>query len=215
MARQVGKLGLDAFRFVDAVDGRTVPMREFAAKGLYDDAMARRYEGRPVSGTNVALCLSHFAVWELVVREAWPVALVLEDDAVFQGAALDCVEMGLLPEGWDVCLLDAYLRHKPPRGHVRRNIFTMESYRGGTAGYLLSAQGARKLLRIATVPVCHPVDGYMTWYNRHRLEGCPPWSELSLEPLESFLVYPRPVLNGSLAGHWGTCVGTGNCPDYL
>jgi GR25 family glycosyltransferase involved in LPS biosynthesis len=213
MKAQVRRLGFRSFRFFDAIDGRNLDPGYFAERGLYDDRLARKYENTFVSAPNIALCQTHFALWRLLADEIKGASLVLEDDAVFVGASVSALAPAVLPADWDVVLLDAYVRHKPPRGLISPNVYSMESYRGGTAGYLLSAKGARKLLRLASVPVCHPIDGYMGWYEHHRLEGVDPWRRLDMPPLSAYVVYPRPIENGSLAGFWPSAIGK-SLPDY-
>lgn len=209
MARQAQRLGLKNFRFFDAIDGRVSSIRDFSAKGLYDDSLAVGYEGVSLSPPTVALTLSHFAVWEEIMREGHSLAMVLEDDAVFRGNLLDSVNVDMLPAGWDVCLLESWLRQKPPKENVEGNIFTLASYKGGSGGYLISSCGAEKLHHMSS-PVFHPADGYFTWYNRHRCEKRSPWELLPL--LSVFLVYPQPVINGSGAGYWKSGLGTGVIP---
>jgi GR25 family glycosyltransferase involved in LPS biosynthesis len=213
MRHQVDRLGFRAFSFLDAVDGRRLSPDVFAARGMYDDALARRYEGRGVSAANIALCQSHFRIWQTIADSGFSAALVLEDDAVFATEGLQRLDLAALPPEWDVASLDAYLHQKPPLGSIGGALYSLESYRGGTAGYVLSLSGARKMLAMAAVPVCHPIDGYMTWYNRHRLGESDPWRRMNLAPLHVVLVYPRPVLNGSLYGYWPSAIG-GALPDY-
>ena len=213
MQLQAERLGLCAFSFLDAIDGRSISKEDFEKQGVYDDALAQRYENSSVSAANIALCLSHFRLWKAIANAGWPAVMILEDDAVFHGKRIASVDPSSFPAEWDVVFLDAYIRHKPPRGQIQGTLFSMESYRGGTAGYIISASGARKLLRMASVPVCHPIDGYMGWYNHHRLENIPPWKGMELPPLHEYLIYPRPITNGSLFGFWPSSIGK-SMPDY-
>lgn len=213
MELQVNRLGLRSFKFVDAIDGRGVPSGEFSARGLYDDALTRRYERTPVPAPGIALCLSHFGLWKKIADAGIECALILEDDAVFHADPMDNLDPDSLPSEWEFVSLDAYVLHKPPLGHIGGTIYSMESYHGGTAAYLVSAVGVRKLLKLASVPVCHPIDEYIVWYDHHRGEGREPWNALDLQPLQRCLVYPRPVSNGSLAGYWPSSVG-GFLPAY-
>jgi hypothetical protein len=53
----------------------------------------------------------------------------------------------------------------------------------------------------------------MGWYNQHRTEQLAPWSKMQLPLLHEYLVYPRPVANGSLSGYWPSAIGK-YLPDY-
>ena len=208
MRKQSRKAGFEEFRFIAAVDGRRTSTTELIAQGLYDDELARRYEGRSLTAGDVATTLSHAKAHRTVVSEMREVALILEDDAVFQEDRLNSIDLSLLPAGWDVCLLEAWLRDSCPRDVIHGNIFGMASYRGGAGAYLLSLNGARKLLSVSR-PVIHPGDGAFTWYNRHLLEPNMPWHERVPQSLNVFLLYPFPVVNGSLSGHWRTPLRAG------
>lgn len=213
ISEQARRLSLESFSFLDAVDGRSVSRDVYTERGLYDDALARRYETSSVSASNIALCLSHFRLWSAIASAGHPATMILEDDAVFHGRRIAALDPYMFPPEWDIVFMDSYVRHKPPRGRIHGTLFSMESYRGGTAGYLVSSRGARKLLRMASVPVCHPIDHYMWWYNSHRIEGREPWKNMELPPLHEYLVYPRPVMNGSLWGCWPSAIGD-LLPDY-
>jgi len=81
MRQQLGSLGLD-YEFFDAIRGAEY----FNDPRWYDDASARRLEGRSLRPGEVGCALSHAAVYAEIVKRGIPWALILEDDAVLHRA---------------------------------------------------------------------------------------------------------------------------------
>jgi GR25 family glycosyltransferase involved in LPS biosynthesis len=116
----------------------------------------------------VAVALSHIAVWELVAASDCTYALVLEDDVFFTrgfGRALDKAWLDLAQRRSGLARFDVlYLSYKEAqtgaRGfNVSDSVFKPHSGLWQLSGYVLSAPGARKLL--GALPVCGPVDLWM------------------------------------------------------
>jgi GR25 family glycosyltransferase involved in LPS biosynthesis len=200
---------------MDAVDGRRILPSEYQQQEIYSDELAHAYEGGTVSSTNIALTLSHFMVWRKITESDHAYSLVLEDDAIFVNSHFQALSFERISDGSDdIVLLDSYVKQRPPQGHIWGNHYTLESFRGCTGGYLISKEAAHKLLKVTLAPICHPIDGLFHWYNRHVVEKNLPWESLELKPLNFSLVYPRPIINGSLVGFWPSSISH-YVPDYM
>lgn len=172
--RQLAAAGLVAER-LEAVDGRLLPEAELRRLAPW----SRGAFFKPLSPGEVGCYLSHIAAAERIVREAWPVALVLEDDfsadpslavslaeLVALGDALpDLVRLdGEMRGGEVVTLLPGgarLLRHRRPP--IR------------TTSLLWTLGGARRFLAVAR-PLRRPVDVQL----KHWWEGG--LSVLALDP---------------------------------
>ena len=122
-----------------------------------------------MSGQEVAVALSHIAVWRLVAESGMPYVLILEDDVYFcRGFArrLQAVWFELMAwerrgPAFDVLYLSYMEASAPlPRVEVSDRLFEPLNGLWQLSGYVLSAQGARKLLDM--LPVRGPVD---LWIN--------------------------------------------------
>lgn len=76
MEAQLRELGLEA-EFVEAIDGYDLPA---SLSALYDEALAVRRNGKALAPGELGCALSHRAVYERMINEDIPLALVLEDD---------------------------------------------------------------------------------------------------------------------------------------
>jgi glycosyl transferase family 25 len=76
MATLTQKLGLTA-EFVSAVDGRKLNDEQ---RARYDRSAARRIYGVDMSDSEIGCYLSHYSIFEKMVAERIPVALIMEDD---------------------------------------------------------------------------------------------------------------------------------------
>lgn len=111
----------------------------------------------------IAIALSHIAVWKMIAASQMPFTLVLEDDVYFtRGSA-----RGISRTWNDINTqeLDLLYLSFHETGEGRRNAKKRPARRPDTglwhaSGYVLSAAGARKLL--AALPVAGPVD---LWLN--------------------------------------------------
>ena len=159
MQQQADRLGLQ-FDYIDAVDART-DASEFA-----EIEVRAGLHGR-ISRGDLACTLSHRKFWRLFLETGAPYAVVLEDDAVL---AEDCArfftDSDWIPPGADVVKLERHGKAKPifmdrlMRPAHGRQVGRLYSKCAGTAGYVVSAAGARRLLS-ATTRVDDPIDQMM------------------------------------------------------
>lgn len=152
MQEQARRIGL-AFERVRAVNGSAVPdfLREqFAASG---DILA---DGE------IGCYASHLVLSDRIVREGWPCALVLEDDVELMPELVEMAEAAArsAPQGWDYIHLSSVESKRALLGVARlprgRHLVRYWHPPLNTGGYLISRQGAQKML--AARPRLRPID---------------------------------------------------------
>lgn len=198
MLRQAEGLGLNRFEFVDAVDSRMLDRGDLAARGVIDEERTRQFHTRPLTINEIACSLSHGLAYQRIVEREDPVALVLEDDALFLRRRIARVRLSELPSDFDCVFLNTFLLHDPPRGRVGRSIYSDTSYAGSAAAYLLSLTGARKLASVRR-PVIHAADGLLG-----RSLGQPEGLSHAFRQvgarttIRAYICHPDAVVNGSV-----------------
>ncbi|XP_015272001.1 PREDICTED: procollagen galactosyltransferase 1 isoform X1 [Gekko japonicus] len=189
-------------KIIEAVDGKAMNSSQVEAMGIsmlpgYKDP----YHGRPLTKGELGCFLSHYKVWQEIVERGLEKSLVFEDDLRFEiffkrrlmNLMYDLEEEGL---DWDLIYIGRkrmQVEH-PEKAvpHIRNLVEADYSY--WTLAYVISLQGARKLLDAKPLskmlpvdeflPVMfdkHPVTEYMEHFENRNLLA------FSVEPL---LVYP-------------------------
>lgn len=149
---QLSSAQLDAER-IQAVAGRNLP--EWAQP---------YFPHCSLTPGEVGCYASHMLAWRTIVARNLPFALVLEDDALIDDGASRLIDelVNTLPRGWDFVHLDGRSRSRAfssrplrdlPEG---RRLLRYARIPDGTLAYLISNQGARKLL--VPTPRTVPVD---------------------------------------------------------
>ena len=156
-----GRLG-DAkvqYEIVDAVDGKTLALEKLGNR-LQNDLAYKRYQHR-LTKNEIGCFLSHYNLWERMLSERTPCALILEDDACWKPGFFDVV--AALPKcgwHWDYVLLSGGEPRRVeselcdlPHGHR-----LVRHHRPGwtAAAYLLTLAGAEKAHR-----QCYKIDGHV------------------------------------------------------
>ena len=148
----------------------------------YDQASARWMRGRELTPGELGCFASHHALWRWLLRSDYNALCVLEDDIVF-----DWHFLNQLPKlAADLPGIE-YLRlyAKVPRRCIdlgsiaNRRLVRYELPVAGTQGYVITKDGAAKLLRSAPV-VVRPVDDEM---DRFWANGLP-----------LYCIFPFPIL---------------------
>lgn len=189
-------------KIINAVDGKALNESQIRALGIsmlpsYSDP----YHGRPLTRGELGCFLSHYNIWTEIVERGLQTSLVLEDDLRFElffKRRLQKLMQDVEAEGLDWDLI--YIGRKrmqtddpeKPVPNVRNLVEADYSY--WTLGYMISFQGANKLLRAEPLSKMLPVDEFLpVMYNKHPVEDYMSHYELrdlrafSVEPL---LVYP-------------------------
>ncbi|ERE89025.1 procollagen galactosyltransferase 1 [Cricetulus griseus] len=173
-------------RLVEAVDGKAMNTSQVEALGIqmlpgYRDP----YHGRPLTKGELGCFLSHYNIWKEVVERGLQKSLVFEDDLRFE-IFFKRRLMSLMRDRMQV--------EHPEKAVPRVRNLVEADYSYWTLAYVISLQGARKLLGAKPLakmlpvdeflPVMfdkHPVSEYKTHFSPRNLRA------FSVEPL---LIYP-------------------------
>lgn len=181
-----GKTLVDYLERVPAVDGKLINPAEYSSKdlnGLYnlkehffidpDPRLSHLVRNKDIrismTAAEIAVAKSHIKIWEKIVREKIPSALILEDDVYF-----DENFSSFSKKAWDELPVDGqenkkfdllYFSFREVDNGAEKFQFSSnltQPVRGywWLSGYVLSLQGAEKLIDL--LPVCGPVD---MWIN--------------------------------------------------
>jgi glycosyl transferase family 25 len=175
--RQLDSLTI-AYEFFDAVRGAD----RMEDPDWYDEAAARRLEGRGLRAGEVGCALSHQAVYAEIVRRGQQYALILEDDAILHPElpkVLSAIESGASSQG-DVVFLERCDHARP--GSARRitktfslaaPILVASGSCAQSAGYVVTLEAAKAMSGF-NVPVRFPADNWGYYRGRVRFLGVRP-----------------------------------------
>jgi arabinogalactan endo-1,4-beta-galactosidase len=110
---------------------------------------------------NEAACgVSHIRLLQHIVHQEIPWAVVLEDDAIVRRALPPVIEDWFLPADADIVMLNQRAVTDERPDYLDLPAYGPVKGGAGTEGYLISLEGARKLLRIL-MPLRNPLDFQM------------------------------------------------------
>lgn len=152
MRKRAEAAGLEV-EFISAIDGREMTEEEIGK--WYDSAKRKRYFGRDMTLGEIGCLMSHRSVYEKIVAEKIPYAVILEDDVVFEadiGKALASIPEA--PIKWDVIRFLSHskvykrgFRKIMPLGNTRYQFARSPAAPGGAYGYLVSCHAAEVMLK--------------------------------------------------------------------
>ena len=94
----------------------------------------------------IACSLSHLKAYQRIKEEKTPIALISEDDVVFNFNKDYLYEiLAELPDNWGIC----FLFHRGRFRRISRHICKFDSIPGSAVCYLLTLKGAEKLLELS------------------------------------------------------------------
>ncbi|XP_067846831.1 procollagen galactosyltransferase 2-like [Heptranchias perlo] len=189
-------------KVVDAVDGKALNTSHLKALNIemlpgYHDP----YSGRILTRGEIGCFLSHYYIWKEVVDQGLEKVLVLEDDNRFEPhfrkkitKLMEDIEENQLD--WDLIYIGRKrMQVQQPEKSVPGIMNLVEAdYSYWTLAYIISQQGAKKLLAAEPFGKMLPVDEFLPiMYNKHPVEDYMMFYDLrnlkafSVEPL---LIYP-------------------------
>ena len=126
---------------------------------------------RPIqmSRPEIAIALSHIGIWRLIAAGKYSHVLILEDDVCFQSGFAQHIDQawGEIKYGYnnenhfDILYLSYQeVKHGAQKTFLSRNVFRPVRGLWNLSGYVLSREGARKLLHL--LPCRGPID---LWIN--------------------------------------------------
>ena len=157
--RQAKLLGI-SFERISAVEGRRLSPEELAS------AVAASFEFQPINAGEIGLFMSHKQAWQNLLASGEPHAAVFEDDAVMANSmktVMNAIDRKVT--SFDVIKLETTLRLVVCRRENEvltsgNRLQKLLSWHGGTAGYVISASCARRLLTLKE-KLADPVDQVM------------------------------------------------------
>ncbi|KAL4659186.1 procollagen galactosyltransferase 1-like [Arapaima gigas] len=201
MLRTLYKMGIDC-KVIAAVDGKAMNVSQVHAMGIHMlPGYSDPYHGRPLTKGELGCFLSHYNIWTEIVDRGLKRSLVIEDDLrfeVFFKRRLQNLMSELDSEGLDWDLI--YIGRKrmqvdhPEKAVPNIHNLVEADYSYWTLGYMVSLQGAQKLLKAEPLGKMLPVDEFLPiMFNKHPVSDYMEQFEtrdlkaFSAEPL---LVYP-------------------------
>ncbi|XP_037112662.1 procollagen galactosyltransferase 1 isoform X1 [Syngnathus acus] len=189
-------------KVTEAVDGKALNTSDVENMGIrmlpgYSDP----YHGRPLTKGELGCFLSHYNIWKEIVERGLLTSLVIEDDLrfeIFFKRRLMYLMGDIEEEGldWDLIYIG---RKRMQVDHSEKAVPNVHNlveadYSYWTLGYMITLQGAEKLLRAEPLKRVLPVDEFLPiMYNKHPVSEYMEHFEtrdlkaFSAEPL---LVYP-------------------------
>uniref|UniRef100_A0AAY4DHY1 procollagen galactosyltransferase n=1 Tax=Denticeps clupeoides TaxID=299321 RepID=A0AAY4DHY1_9TELE len=165
-----------ACEIVDAVDGKALNVSEIHDMGIHMlPGYSDPYHGRPLTKGELGCFLSHYNIWKEIVARGLKTTLVLEDDLrfeVFFKRRLQNLMREVESEGldWDLIYIGRKRMQVDHREKAVPNIHNLvqADYSYWTLGYMMSLQGAKKLLRAEPLKKMLPVDEFLPiMFNKH------------------------------------------------
>lgn len=155
------------FERVPAIDGRSVPHSELNA--VYSHTLNNLRYNYDLTQGEIACYMSHRKAWQHLIDSGHQAAIILEDDIVLEPLfaqlhhAVEALNASAYAN-WDVIKLAQPFKPKEAMLLDTFGQFQLVDYKKppmGGCGYLLSRQGAKKLLK--RVPFFRPVDVDLQW----------------------------------------------------
>ncbi|GAB6023776.1 hypothetical protein CHUAL_008529 [Chamberlinius hualienensis] len=167
MLSMFNELGVDV-KLLDAVDGRNLNASYLDRLGVHMlPEYLDPYHKRPLTMGEIGCFLSHYNIWKDVVENGHQMVLVFEDDIKFEPyfrkkLATLLFEVDKLQVDWDLIYLGRkrLLEKQEPLVPGSKSIVSVE-YSYWTLCYMISLQGARKLLMADPLSKMVPVDEYL------------------------------------------------------
>lgn len=189
-------------KVIAAVDGKAMNVSEIHTMGIHMlPGYSDPYHGRPLTKGELGCFLSHYNIWKEIVERGLKTSLVIEDDLRFEvffkrrlmNLMNEVEEEGL---DWDLIYIG---RKRMQVDHPEKAVPNIHNlveadYSYWTLGYMISLQGAEKLMKAEPLKRILPVDEFLPiMYNKHPVSDYMEQFEtrdlkaFSAEPL---LVYP-------------------------
>lgn len=169
------ELGLD-YAYLEAVDGKTLTDDILIQKGItLMPEYADPYHKRPMTMGEIGCFLSHYAIWLKMVELGQEEVLVFEDDIRFEPYFMERAQQ-LMEEarkigGWDLIYFGRKRLQENEAFLENSANFVQVSYTYWTLGYVISLEGARKLLAAEPLKRLLPVDEFLPiMFNEHPID---------------------------------------------
>ena len=158
--------------FINAIYGKELNQQEIAS--FYLPMESKKIIGRELAKSEIGCALSHKIIYEKIVNEKIPYAVILEDDIIFDDKLrqfLIICKTELTNIGWDCILLNYYIDNALNKHYCLRydgrlsigsnyTLVRFAKHMHSTAAYLISFSGAVKILNALQGGISKPIDLY-------------------------------------------------------
>jgi len=188
-----------AFDRISAVDGRNLSEEALAA------AVAPKFEFQPINAGEIGLFMSHKKAWQKLIDSGEPHAVVFEDDVVLSHSIRSVFEaIDSSTPKFDVIKLESTLRLVVCNRHSTTLTADCElkqllTWHGGTAGYIISAECAQRLLKLRS-KLADPIDQVM--FNPLSQVSC----QLNILQLNPAACIQKDILEKDSSNAFGTTI---------
>ncbi|XP_014059839.1 procollagen galactosyltransferase 1 [Salmo salar] len=165
-----------ACKVIQAVDGKAMNISEINALGIHMlPGYSDPYHGRPLTKGELGCFLSHYNIWKEIAERGLKSSLVIEDDLRFE-VFFKRRLMNLMSEvesqglDWDLIYIGRKRMQvdRPEKSVPNIHNLVEADYSYWTLGYMMSLQGAQKLLRAEPLKRILPVDEFLpVMFNKH------------------------------------------------
>ncbi len=156
------------YEIIDAVDGRALD--ESILRPRLRQDIALRYYGCKLTMGEIGCYLSHYNLWERMIKDNIPHALVLEDDADWNTDFAEVINsLQNIPHKWEVILLSVSRKFKINKILCDVGKYKLVRYKTratSTAGYLINLYAAKKLCEYC-YEIREPIDRLYASYWRN------------------------------------------------
>ncbi|KAJ2954043.1 hypothetical protein O0L34_g2256 [Tuta absoluta] len=156
------EIGLSVKHF-EAVDGMTLSLRELPYNVKLMPGYEDPFHKRPMKLGEIGCFLSHYLIWEEIVKKNYKTVMILEDDVYFRPYFRHNLQR-LLDEvtgkDWDLLYIGRKILTENEEMRVSP-LTVVPSYSYWTIGYILTGDGARKLLDAKPLDKMLPVDEFL------------------------------------------------------
>lgn len=191
-------LGID-YEYFEAVDGRNLNedyLHEHGIKMLaeFQDPL----HGRPLTFGEIGCFMSHYQIWQDIIKHGYQRTIVFEDDIRFEPNFREGFqnlqgEISRLDLKWDLIYLGRKILHNSNEPWVEHSkLLVINDYTYWTLAYMITLEGAQKLVDEQPLGKMVPVDEYLPiMFGKHPNST---WTRhFKNKDLRTFSVHPRLV----------------------
>ncbi|XP_029491289.1 procollagen galactosyltransferase 1-like isoform X1 [Oncorhynchus nerka] len=199
-----------ACKVIQAVDGKAMNISEINALGIHMlPGYSDPYHGRPLTKGELGCFLSHYNIWKEIAERGLKSSLVIEDDLRFE-VFFKRRLMNLMSEvesqglDWDLIYIGRKRMQvdRPEKSVPNIHNLVEADYSYWTLGYMMSLQGAQKLLRAEPLKRILPVDEFLpVMFNKHPVSDY--MEQFELRDLKAFSAEPLLVFPTHYTGDAG------------
>ncbi|XP_036793956.1 procollagen galactosyltransferase 1 [Oncorhynchus mykiss] len=199
-----------ACKVIQAVDGKAMNISEINALGIHMlPGYSDPYHGRPLTKGELGCFLSHYNIWKEIAERGLKSSLVIEDDLRFE-VFFKRRLMNLMSEvesqglDWDLIYIGRKRMQvdRPEKSVPNIHNLVEADYSYWTLGYMMSLQGAQKLLRAEPLKRILPVDEFLpVMFNKHPVSDY--MEQFEVRDLKAFSAEPLLVFPTHYTGDAG------------